>query len=102
MGVLDEYRIPKKSFYMYRYNWTGAPYDTFVVGSTPTHIQLDADLTTITADSTVLMICDPRLVARPYGKLFLQSLPPMRRTRSLSEVQEFFTLIDSINETASA
>lgn len=53
-------------------------------------------------DTGVLMICDPRLVARPYGKLFLQSLPPMRRTRSLSEVQEFFTLIDSINETASA
>jgi ATP-dependent DNA helicase DinG len=53
-------------------------------------------------DTGVLMICDPRLVGRPYGKLFLQSLPPMRRTRSLSEVQEFFTLIDSINETASA
>jgi len=53
-------------------------------------------------DTGVLMICDPRLVARPYGKLFLQSLPPMRRTRSLGEVQEFFTLIDSINETASA
>lgn len=54
------------------------------------------------SDTGVLMICDPRLVARPYGKLFLQSLPPMRRTRSLSEVQDFFTLIDSIHETASA
>ena len=52
MGVLDEYRIPKKSFYLFRYNWTATAQDTFVVGLTPTRVQLDADLTTITADST--------------------------------------------------
>jgi ATP-dependent DNA helicase DinG len=51
------------------------------------------------SDTGVLMVCDPRLVGRPYGQLFLQSLPPMRRTRSLGEVQEFFALIDSMNET---
>jgi beta-galactosidase len=52
MGVLDEYRIPKKAFYMYRTSWMGTAADTFVVGITPTRVQLDADLTTITADST--------------------------------------------------
>jgi beta-galactosidase len=52
MGVVDEYRIPKKSFYLFRYNWAGTAQDTFVVGITPNHVQLDADLTAITADST--------------------------------------------------
>jgi ATP-dependent DNA helicase DinG len=31
-------------------------------------------------DSGVLMICDPRLQQRGYGKRFLRSLPPMQRT----------------------
>jgi ATP-dependent DNA helicase DinG len=41
-------------------------------------------------DRGVLMLCDPRLVSRPYGKRVLESLPPMKRTRSLEEVREFF------------
>ncbi|MEE9397471.1 MAG: ATP-dependent DNA helicase [Methylococcales bacterium] len=41
-------------------------------------------------DRGVLMICDPRLLNRPYGRVFIDSLPPMRRTRSLSTVQKFF------------
>jgi ATP-dependent DNA helicase DinG len=41
-------------------------------------------------DRGVLMLCDPRLLSRPYGKRILQSLPPMRRTRELAEVQRFF------------
>jgi ATP-dependent DNA helicase DinG len=41
-------------------------------------------------DRGVLMLCDPRLVSRPYGKVFLNSLPPMRRTRLLSAVEEFY------------
>jgi ATP-dependent DNA helicase DinG len=54
-------------------------------------------------DTGVLMVCDPRLVGRPYGQLFLQSLPPMRRTRSLTEVREFFALLDTMtNEAACA
>jgi ATP-dependent DNA helicase DinG len=41
-------------------------------------------------DRGVLMICDARLVDRPYGRRIWQSLPPMRRTRQLEEVVEFF------------
>ena len=41
-------------------------------------------------DRGVLMLCDPRLLSRPYGKRILQSLPPMRRTRELAEVRQFF------------
>jgi ATP-dependent DNA helicase DinG len=41
-------------------------------------------------DRGVLMICDVRLVERPYGRRIWQSLPPMRRTRQLEEVVEFF------------
>ena len=52
MGMIDHYRIPKKVFYTFRSNWTGAAPDTFVTGLTPTRVQLDADLVTITADST--------------------------------------------------
>ena len=42
------------------------------------------------ADTGVLMLCDPRLVAREYGRVFLQSLPPLPRTRELARVQAFF------------
>lgn len=49
-------------------------------------------------DTGVLMACDPRLVGRPYGQLFLQSLPPMRRTRNLGEVQEFFEFINGLEK----
>ena len=41
-------------------------------------------------DRGVLMLCDPRLVSRPYGRQILRSLPPMKLTRSLSEVESFF------------
>jgi len=41
-------------------------------------------------DRGVLMICDPRLVSRHYGRRIWKSLPPMRRTRVLDEVTEFF------------
>lgn len=43
-------------------------------------------------DSGVLMLCDPRLGSRGYGRLFLDSLPPMTRTRRLEVVQRFFAL----------
>jgi ATP-dependent DNA helicase DinG len=36
------------------------------------------------------VLCDPRLTTKGYGKLFLNSLPPMPRTRELSQVQAFF------------
>ena len=45
-------------------------------------------------DSGVLMICDPRLVDKPYGRRIWQSLPPFKRTRKLDEVQAFFQHAD--------
>ena len=41
-------------------------------------------------DRGVLMICDPRLISKPYGKRIWRSLPPMRRTRDPAEVSAFF------------
>ncbi len=41
-------------------------------------------------DRGVLVVCDPRLLSRPYGRAFLNSLPPMARTRELEDVQRFF------------
>jgi ATP-dependent DNA helicase DinG len=41
-------------------------------------------------DRGVLMICDPRLATKAYGKYIWQSLPPMKRTRELEEVKQFF------------
>ena len=38
----------------------------------------------------VLVLCDPRLTTRAYGKLFLKSLPPLPITRELTDVQRFF------------
>jgi ATP-dependent DNA helicase DinG len=42
-------------------------------------------------DRGVLMLCDPRLVDKPYGRRIWQSLPPMKRTRELEDVVAFFT-----------
>ncbi len=44
-------------------------------------------------DRGVLMLCDPRLVTRPYGRRIISSLPPMKLTRSLAEVESFFATI---------
>jgi len=41
-------------------------------------------------DRGVLMICDTRLVDKPYGRRIWQSLPPFKRTRELDVVREFF------------
>jgi ATP-dependent DNA helicase DinG len=41
-------------------------------------------------DRGVLMICDPRLVDKAYGKKIWRSLPPMRRTREIADVLAFF------------
>lgn len=42
-------------------------------------------------DCGVLMICDSRLVDKPYGRRIWQALPPMRRTRSRAEAVAFFS-----------
>ncbi|CAG4886331.1 ATP-dependent DNA helicase [Paraburkholderia gardini] len=42
-------------------------------------------------DRGVLMICDTRLVDKPYGRRIWQSLPPFKRTREIEVVREFFS-----------
>ena len=43
-------------------------------------------------DRGVLVICDPRLLSRskPYGKIFLNSMPDFARTRDLEDIHRFF------------
>lgn len=47
-------------------------------------------------DRGVLMICDPRLVDKPYGRRIWQSLPPFKRTRDVEVVQAFLKRKDEI------
>ena len=49
-------------------------------------------------DRGVLMVCDPRLVEKPYGRRVWQSLPPMRRTRKLADVEDFFAAAGKLGE----
>ena len=51
-------------------------------------------------DRGVLMICDPRLISKPYGKRIWRSLPPMRRTRDPADVRAFFTALPASAITA--
>jgi len=41
-------------------------------------------------DRGVLMLCDPRVISKPYGRRIWQSLPPFRRTRVQADVIDFF------------
>ncbi len=41
-------------------------------------------------DRGVLMICDPRLISKSYGKRIWRSLPPMTRSRDAADVAAFF------------
>ena len=43
-------------------------------------------------DRGALVICDPRLVEKPYGRRIWRALPPFRRTRSLADVEAFFAV----------
>ncbi|MDP2786135.1 MAG: ATP-dependent DNA helicase [Sulfurimicrobium sp.] len=43
-------------------------------------------------DRGVLMICDPRMLTKTYGKRIWQSLPPMTRTKELKDVESFFSM----------
>lgn len=43
-------------------------------------------------DRGVLMICDPRLINKAYGRRIWQSLPPFKRTQMLADVQAFFKI----------
>lgn len=52
-------------------------------------------------DRGVLMICDPRLISKPYGKRIWQSLPAFARTRELSVVMTFFANLAQTRSSAS-
>ncbi|MGF1679712.1 ATP-dependent DNA helicase [Photobacterium minamisatsumaniensis] len=45
-------------------------------------------------DKGVLVICDNRLVTRPYGAVFLRSLPPIPRTRDVESVGQFLSSVN--------
>jgi ATP-dependent DNA helicase DinG len=45
------------------------------------------------SDRGVMVICDNRLVNRPYGQTFLKSLPEMKRSRDLSKAKTFLESI---------
>lgn len=53
-------------------------------------------------DRGVLVLCDPRLVGKPYGRLFLDSLPPLPRTRALADVEAFFAAAPAAARAAAA
>ena len=48
-------------------------------------------------DRGVLMICDPRLITKHYGKRIWQSLPPFKRTRAEADAVTFFTQSSDIS-----
>jgi ATP-dependent DNA helicase DinG len=41
-------------------------------------------------DRGVLVLCDPRLLKKGYGRTFLDAMPPFGRTRELDQVLAFF------------
>jgi len=45
------------------------------------------------ADRGVLVLCDPRLYTKAYGRVIRASLPPMKQTRALEDVVSFFAKI---------
>ena len=47
------------------------------------------------SDRGVVVVCDPRLSSRGYGRVFLESLPPMPITTELEDVTTFFAARDT-------
>jgi ATP-dependent DNA helicase DinG len=45
-------------------------------------------------DRGVLVLCDPRLRSKSYGRVFLNSLPAMPVTQDIDVVHEFYAGID--------
>ncbi|MBT8112141.1 MAG: ATP-dependent DNA helicase, partial [Gammaproteobacteria bacterium] len=52
-------------------------------------------------DYGVVVICDPRMLTKPYGKTFINSLPNMLRTSSLDDAINFLELRESEYEAVS-
>ncbi|MGO1071249.1 ATP-dependent DNA helicase [Lysobacter sp. CA199] len=53
-------------------------------------------------DRGVLVLCDPRLNTKSYGRTFLDSLPPLPRTRRIEDVADFFAGRPVVLESASS
>ena len=49
-------------------------------------------------DHGVVVIGDPRLTSKAYGRVFLNSLPAMPRTTKISDVENFFTIKSEQND----
>ncbi len=45
------------------------------------------------SDRGVLVICDDRLVNKPYGEIFLKSLPDMKRSRDINKAAKFLATL---------
>jgi ATP-dependent DNA helicase DinG len=41
-------------------------------------------------DRGALVVCDPRISTKSYGRVFLESLPPMKQAKGRAEVEQFF------------
>ncbi len=52
-------------------------------------------------DYGVVVICDPRVLSKPYGKTFLNSLPSMMRTSNIDDAINFLHLRESDYEAVS-
>ena len=50
------------------------------------------------SDHGVLMICDPRLVEKTYGRRIWQALPPMKRSRKREDAVAFFAMAAGAEE----
>jgi len=51
-------------------------------------------------DYGVIVLCDPRLMSKPYGKTFINSLPKMPLTSNLDDVINFLQFREPLSETA--
>ncbi len=49
-------------------------------------------------DAGLISVLDTRLFSKRYGRVFLKSLPPSPVVRDMSEIQAFFTALESTNQ----
>ena len=53
-------------------------------------------------DRGVVVICDPRLIDKPYGRVFRGSLPPMPVTRVVADAEKFLRRISGLSAAPAA
>jgi ATP-dependent DNA helicase DinG len=49
------------------------------------------------SDYGVIVLCDPRITTKGYGKMFLKCLEPMRSTESITEVEQFLAAHEALS-----